>query len=300
MRQKITPNIWFDKNAKEAAEFYVSAFPDSKIVTTSYYPKSAEEGLADFQQDLAGDVLTVEFELGGLRFVAINAGPSFKPNPSISFMVNFDPSRDDQAREHLDELWEKLSEGGKTLMPLNEYPFSKRYGWIQDRYGISWQLILTDPDGDPRPFIIPSLLFSGENTNHAEEAAEFYISVFKDSKLGTLARYEEDTGPAKAGSLMFADLTLAGEWLAIMDSGTEQDFSFNEGISLSVACGDQAEIDYFWEKLSTVPEAEQCGWCKDQYGVSWQIVPENTEELLKRPGAFANMMKMKKLVIDDF
>lgn len=99
---------------------------------------------------------------------------------------------------------------------------------------------------------------------------------------------------------MFADFMLNGQWLAAMDSGVEQDITFNEGISLSIACKDQAEIDYFWEKLSTVPEAEQCGWCKDQYGVSWQIVPENTEELLKKPGAFANMMQMKKLVIADF
>lgn len=300
MGQKITPNLWFDGNAKEATDFYVSVFPDSKIVSTSYYPKSAEEGLADFQTDLAGKELTVEFELGGLRFTAINAGPEFKPNPSISFMVNFDPSRDEQAREHLDELWAKLSDGGDTLMPLDKYPFSKRYGWVKDRYGVSWQLILSDPGGDPRPFIVPSLLFSGDNTNHAEEAMKFYLSIFKDAEPGILARYTEDTGPAKAGSLMFADFTLGGQWFAIMDSGVEQKFDFNEGVSLSVACEDQAEIDYFWEKLSTVPSAEQCGWCKDKYGVSWQIVPKNTEELMKKPGAFAKLMKMKKIVIADF
>lgn len=300
MGQKITPNIWFDNNAEEAVNFYMSAFPDSKIISTFHYPKTAEEGLADFQLDMAGKVLTIDFQLGDLRFTTINAGPTFKPNPSISFMVNFDPSRDEKAREHLDELWEKLSDGGETLMPVDEYPFSKRYGWVKDRYGVTWQLILTNPEGEPRPFIIPSLLFSGKNTNKTEEAIKFYTSVFKDAQLGTLARYAEDTGPAKAGSLMFADFMLNGQWLAAMDSGVEQDFGFSEGISLSVACKDQAEIDYFWEKLSTVPEAEQCGWCKDQYGVSWQIVPENTEELLKKPGAFAHMMQMKKLVIADF
>lgn len=215
-------------------------------------------------------------------------------------MVNFDPSRDEQAKEHLDELWTKLLDGGSVLMPLDEYPYSKRYGWVKDRYGITWQLILTDPNGEPRPMIIPSLMFSGNNTNRAEEAIQFYTSLFKDSRIGMIARYEQETGPAKQGSVMFADMMLASQWFAAMDSGVELDFTFNEAISLSIACKDQEEIDYFWEKLSTVPEAEQCGWCKDQFGVSWQVVPENTEELLKKPGAFANMMQMKKLVIKDF
>lgn len=300
MKQKITPNLWFNQNAREAVDFYVSVFPDSKVTTTAYYPNSTEEGLADFQVDLAGKELVIEFELGGLQFAAINAGPEFTPNPSISFMVNFDPSRDEQAQEHLDELWKKLSEGGEVLMELGEYPFSKRYGWVKDRYGLTWQLILTNPDGEPRPFIIPSLMFSKENTNHAEEAIQFYMSVFKDSKLGMVARYAEDTGPAKAGSLMFADFTLEGQWFAAMDSGVEQDYAFNEAVSLCVYCKDQEEIDYFWEKLSSVPEAEQCGWCKDKYGLSWQINPENMGELMKRPNAFATMMQMKKLVIADF
>ncbi|HEU5122232.1 MAG TPA: VOC family protein [Candidatus Saccharimonadales bacterium] len=300
MTQKITPNLWFDDNAKEAADFYVSAFPDSKVISTVYYPKTAEEGLQDFQMDFAGKELTVDFELGGLKFTAINGGPIFQFNPSISFMVNFDPSRDEQAREHLDALWNKLMDGGEVLMPLDEYPYSKRYGWVKDKYGLTWQLILTDPDGEPRPFIIPALMFSGDNTNRAEEAINYYVLVFKDAKLGTLARYNEDTGPAEAGSLMFADFILDGQWFAAMDSGEEQSFTFNEAVSLMVNCKDQAEIDYFWEKLSSDPESEQCGWCKDKYGVSWQVVPENLGELMKKPGAFANLMHMKKIVIEDF
>ncbi len=151
--KKVTPNLWFDGNAKEAVEFYVSVFPGSKIISTEYYPKTEAEGLADFQKDLAGKVLTVEFELSGNPFVAINAGPEFK---------------------------------------------------------------------------------------------------------------------------------------------------FNEAVSFSIPCEDQEEIDYYWDKLSRVPKSEQCGWCKDQYGLSWQVVPENMEELMKRPKAFAKLMKMKKLVIKDF
>lgn len=300
MSQKITPNLWFNGNAKEAVDFYTSAFADSKIDATSYYPKSKEEGLADFQMELAGKELTVVFTLGDLQFVAINAGPEFTFNPSLSFMVNFDPSKDDDAETHLNELWGKLTEGGEVLMPLDSYPYSKRYGWCKDRYGLTWQLMLTNLEGEPRPFIIPSLMFSNGVVNQAEKAINYYVSVFKDSQVGTLARYPEDTGPAKAGSLMFADFKLNGQWFAAMDSGVEQDFSFNEAVSLSIACHDQAEIDYFWEKLSAVPESEQCGWCKDQFGVSWQVVPANIEDLLKRPEGFVHMMQMKKLVIDEF
>lgn len=153
MQQKITPNLWFDGNAQEAVEFYLSVFSDGKILSTEYYPNSAEEGLADFQKDLAGKVLTIAFEIAGMQFLAINAGP---------------------------------------------------------------------------------------------------------------------------------------------------DFTFNEAVSFAIACKDQQEIDYYWEKLSSDPAAEQCGWCKDQFGLSWQVVPENVDELLKKPGAFAHMMKMKKLVINDF
>lgn len=300
MAQKIVPNLWFDGNAKEAADFYVSAFPNSKISSISHYPNSAEEGLADFQQELAGKELTVDFELGDMRFIGINAGPEFKFNPAISFMVNFDPSRDENARDNLDALWNKLIDGGEALMPLDKYPFSERYGWVKDKFGLTWQLILTNPDGEPRPFIIPSLMFTGDNTNHAEEAVNFYLSVFKDSKLGMLARYPEANDAIKAGSIMFGEFVAAEQWFTAMDSGVQHDFTFNEAVSLMILCKDQTEIDYYWEKLSAVPEAEVCGWCKDKYGVSWQIAPENVGELLSKPGAFANMMKMKKLVIADF
>jgi predicted 3-demethylubiquinone-9 3-methyltransferase (glyoxalase superfamily) len=153
MSNTITPNLWFDGNAEEAVNFYLSVFPESKILSTMYYPKTKEEGLADFQMDLAGKVLTIEFELRGNRFTAINADSTFK---------------------------------------------------------------------------------------------------------------------------------------------------FNEAVSFAVACKDQEEIDYYWEKLSADPAFEQCGWLKDKYGLSWQIVPENTEELLKRPGAFAKMMEMKKIIIADY
>lgn len=265
--QKIVPQLWFDTQAKEAVAFYVSAFPDSKIVSHAVLSHTPPV-----------DCFT--FSLSGFEIGAISAGPLFKANPSVSFMVNFDPSRDAQAREHLDALWAKLSEGGKVLMPLQEYPFSKHYGWVEDRFGISWQLILTDPKGEPRPFIIPSLLFTQAVSGKAEEALKLYASVFPDSKLGTIARYPAATETHKEGSLMFGEASLSGEWLVAMDGGNPHGFTFNEGLSLLVRCKDQAEMDHYSNALSAVPEAEQCGWLKDRFGLSWQIVPELMDEVM--------------------
>jgi predicted 3-demethylubiquinone-9 3-methyltransferase (glyoxalase superfamily) len=268
--QKITPHLWFDKEAKEAAEFYISLFPNSKVtnITTLHNTPS-------------GDCDVVSFELAGQPFMTISAGPLFKFNPSVSFIVNFDPSRDKNARENIDALWKKLSQGGTTLMPLQQYPFSERYGWVQDKYGLSWQLILSDPKGEERPFIVPSLMFVGAVCGKAEEAINFYLSIFKDSKMGAMHRYSTGQEPDKAGTVMFADFMLEEQWFAAMDSAREHRFAFNEAVSFIVNCETQEEIDYYWERLSAVPEAEQCGWLKDKYGLSWQIVPTAMEEMLK-------------------
>jgi predicted 3-demethylubiquinone-9 3-methyltransferase (glyoxalase superfamily) len=299
--QKIVPHLWFDKEANEAADFYCSVFPKANItsITTLYDTPS-------------GDVDTVSFELWGQKFMAISAGPLFKFNPSVSFMVNFDPllfdhspSPEKDARERMDEVWEKLSAGGTVLMPLDKYPFSERYGWIQDKYGLSWQLILTDPEGDPRPPIIPSLMFVGDVCGQAEEAINFYLSVFKNSKQGIIARYPQGMEPDKGGTVMFADFMLEGYWLAAMDSAREHNFTFNEAISFMVYCQTQEEIDDYWEKLSAVPEAEQCGWLKDKYGLSWQIVPTVMDEAMANgtPEQVARVtqafLPMKKLVIAE-
>lgn len=269
--QKIIPHLWFDKEAKEAAEFYVSLFPDSQVtnVTTIHDTPS-------------GDCDIVSFDLWGYSIMAISAGPTFKLNPSISFMVNFDPSSDSNAKTKIDEIWSKLSEGGKVLMPLDKYPFSEHYGWVEDKYGVSWQLILTDPDGDKRPPIIPALMFVGDVCGKAEEATDFYMSVFKNSKRGIIARYPAGMEPDKEGSIMYTDFQLENQWMIAMDSAHKHQFGFNEAFSLIVNCDNQEEIDYYWDKLSAVPESEQCGWLKDKYGVSWQITPKQMDEMMEK------------------
>lgn len=295
-QQKIVPHLWYDKEAMEAAELYAATLPDSTV-----------NSVTTLRDTPSGDSDSVSFQLWGQKFMAISAGPVFAFNPSISLMVNFDPllfdpspSREKGAREKLDRVWETFSQGGTVLMPIDQYPFSARYGWIQDRYGLSWQLILTDPEGDPRPPIMPALLFVGENYGKAEEAIHFYLSVFGNSRLGNLARYGPGQEPDAEGTVMFADFALENFWFVAMDSAYEHDFAFNEALSFMVYCDDQAEIDHYWEKLSAVPAAEQCGWLKDKYGISWQIVPtamdammrNGSEEQIKRvTQAFLSMKK---------
>jgi predicted 3-demethylubiquinone-9 3-methyltransferase (glyoxalase superfamily) len=269
--QKITPHLWFDKQAKEAAEFYTSLFPNSKITN-----------LTTLHDTPSGDTDIVSFDINGYSFQAISAGPLFKFNPSISFMVNFDPAQDAEAAARLDTIWTALIEGGKVLMPLDKYDFSPRYGWVEDKYGVSWQLILTDSEGEPRPFIMPSILFTNDVYGKAEEATDFYISIFKNSKRGMVARYPAGMEPEKEGTVMFTDFQIAGQWFTAMDSAQAHQFQFNEAISLIVNCDNQEEIDYLWKKLSAVPESEQCGWLKDKYGVSWQITPKDMGEMMSK------------------
>lgn len=292
--QRIIPNIWCNRTAREAGEFYASAIPNTTSAVTARYPS---EGLPDFQAAFAGEPLTVDVVTDGFRITLINAGSEFTPNPSISFILNFDPlffeGNEDAARSALDHTWNALSVGGSVLMPLQEYPFSKQYGWVQDRYGVSWQLMLTDPTGDPRPWIIPQLMFGGPVDGMARAAVEKYVDLMPDAALGTVL-------PTEDGRVMFGEFRVGEQWFSVMDGGSDQEFTFGCGVSLEVDCDGQAEIDRLWDALSAVPEAEQCGWLADEFGVSWQIVPSNMAELMQRPGAYEHMMTMGKLIIDDF
>jgi predicted 3-demethylubiquinone-9 3-methyltransferase (glyoxalase superfamily) len=260
--QKIIPHLWFDKEAKEAAMFYTSLFDQSKLLS--------ETVIGDTP---SGDTEIINFELAGQQFAAISAGPYFTFNPSISLMVACNST------EEVNTKWKALSEGGTELMPLGEYPFSKWYGWIQDRYGLSWQLMLVD-SGQAVQKITPNLLFSNDACGKAEEAVKYYVEVFENSEPGMISRYGNDEAQSSKAQVNYAAFKLCGVDFSAMDNAFDVDFTFNEAFSLIVNCNDQKEIDYYWDKLSAVPEAEQCGWVKDQFGVSWQIVPSNMDEIL--------------------
>ncbi|WP_285057332.1 VOC family protein [Pedobacter ginsengisoli] len=261
---QIKPHLWFDSQAKEAAEFYTTLLPDSAITYVNQLHNTP-----------SGDCDIVEFTLAGQPFMAISAGPLFKFNPSISFMMHFDQAA------VLDEVWNKLVEGGKVMMPLDKYPFSDRYGWLADKYGVSWQLMLTKPDSEKRPVIVPSLMFTEPVVGKANEAIAFYCSVFQDGRRGTAAPRPVDMGPDKAGTLMYADFYIDQTWLAAMDSAHPHGFGFNEAVSLLIQCDTQEEIDHYFSALSADPKSEQCGWLKDKYGVSWQITSTLIDEVFR-------------------
>jgi predicted 3-demethylubiquinone-9 3-methyltransferase (glyoxalase superfamily) len=262
-RQKITPHLWFDKEAKEAATFYTSIFEDSKIknVTTLHNTPSGD---ADF----------VAIQLMGQEFALISAGPYFKFNPAVSFLVAC------STKDEVAGLWRELLKGGTALMELGEYPFSEKYGWLQDKYGLSWQIMYIG-GRKVKQQITPTLMFVGDKCGKAEEAINFFASVFHKAKVGDILRYGKGDTPDREGTVKHAAFTLEGQDFAAMDSARGHNFTFNEAISFIVHCDTQEEIDYFWGKLSADPKAEQCGWLKDKYGLSWQIVPTVMDDMLK-------------------
>jgi predicted 3-demethylubiquinone-9 3-methyltransferase (glyoxalase superfamily) len=142
--------------------------------------------------------------------------------------------------------------------------------------------------------ITPCLWFDTQ----VEEAANFYVSVFKDGKLGTVMRYDEASAKVSgmpAGSVLTVEFQINGMDFLGMNGGPA--FKFNEAVSFIINCEDQEEVDYYWEKLSAVPESEQCGWLKDKFGVSWQVVPKNMNELVSTPAGMKAMLGMKKIDI---
>jgi predicted 3-demethylubiquinone-9 3-methyltransferase (glyoxalase superfamily) len=262
--QRITPFLWFDTQARQAAELYASSFAHCRIVSAS-----------ELEGTPSGRVETLVIEISGLAMKLMSAGPFFTINPSVSFMVSCG------GKEEVDGLWARLSPSGTPLMELGEYPFSARYGWIQDRFGVSWQLMLS-ADGPGGQRVTPTLMFVGDVCGKAEEAMGHYASLFDDSRVDDVMRYGEGEAPDRSGTVKHASFTLAGQQFAAMDSAHPHEFRFTEAVSFEIACRDQAEIDRFW-KLSADPAAEQCGWLKDRYGLSWQVVPTALGEMLSDP-----------------
>jgi predicted 3-demethylubiquinone-9 3-methyltransferase (glyoxalase superfamily) len=271
-RQQIYPCLWFNQQAKEAAKFYCEVF-GAEITSENNFVSL--------------------FETAGQKFMCINGGPEFTPNPSISFYVTC------ESEQEVENAWGKLSDGGQELMALDNYPWSKKYGWIQDKYGVSWQLSFGKLTDVGQKFA-PTLMFTGEKAGKAEEAIGYYSSVFKDSSVTGILKYTGEDDDVE-GHVKHAQFRINNYVMMAMDSSLPHGFRFNEGVSLVVECKNQEEIDYYWEKLSAVPEAEQCGWLKDKYGVSWQIIPDVLQKLVTDPekgqAVVQAFMQMKKFEI---
>jgi|SRR5690349_3186272 len=286
---KIVPCLWFDDQAERAARFYVETFARARITAVSHYPESSDNPSGK----PTGSVLTVDFEIAGQRFTALNGGPQFQINPSISFFVYVDTA------EEANALFAKLADGGDVLMPLDAYPWSERYGWARDRFGVTWQVITGRRPSQAT--IAPCLMFAGPRHGQAKAALETYARAFPESRIEALERYAPGEGPTD--SIKHGRAELAHQPLIAMDSHVDHRFTFNEAVSLQVFCADQAEVDHYSSALTEGGQQGPCGWVTDRFGVSWQVVPSRVPEWLAstdiaaRDRAFGAIMRMKKLDI---
>lgn len=285
---QIVPCIWLDDQAEQAAALYTRLFPAGRVTATSRYPESFDNPGGRPR----GSVLTVELELAGRPFTLLNGGPAFKLNPNVSFFAHVDTPAE------ADRLFAPLADGGQVLMPLDTYPWSERYGWVQDRFGVSWQVLAARrPPGAAA--IVPCLMFAGPQHGRAEEAMRAYAGIFPAGRIVDVSRYGAGEGPA--GKVAHGRFQLAGQDLVAMDSHVDHPSTFNEALSLQVMCDDQATLDHYWDALAEGGEHGPCGWLKDRFGLSWQVVPTRILALLtggsaaSRDPAFAAMLEMGKL-----
>ena len=281
--QKIIPFLWFDNQAEEAAGLYASIFPNAKLESV---------------KRLGEAVKIVVFSLDGQQFRAMDAGPMFQVNASISFFVVC------ETESEIDAAWNRLMEGGKVMIPLGKYAWSEKYGWLEDRFGVSWQIFLGKLADTGGLKFSPSLLFTGDQSGRAEEAVHFYTSVFSPSSISGILRYEAGE-EGREGSVKHAQFDLCGQTFMAGDDPLGSPFAFNEGLSFVVDCEDQREVDYFWDSLlAGGGQEDMCGWLKDRFGVSWQVIPRELPELLANPDpekaqrASAAMMQMRKIELD--
>lgn len=290
--QKIKPHLWFDSEAEAAVDFYISVFGGKKLDIARF----TEAGFEHHQRP-AGSVMTVEFEIRDYRIVALNGGPVFKLNPSLSLMLNF------ADKAGVDEAYRQLSVGGQDLMPLDAYDFSERYAWVQDRFGMSWQLM--HDAGNDAPRILPAMLFVGSQYGRVREALEHYTSLFPDSSVGIVFPYGPNKAPDKEEAVAYSDFQLAGQTFVAMESAHDHRFQFDEAFSFVVECKDQKEIDEYWNSLSSNPNGGQCGWTRDRFGFAWQIVPEGidrffgSEDQAAAERAMNALLTMKKIDMSE-
>lgn len=289
--QKIAPFFWFDGQAEDAARMHTELFGGS-INALSRYPAAGQ----DIHGQPEGQVMVADYEILGYRINGINAGSVFKPSPALSLFVQLED------RGEVERIWKGLSDGGEVLMPLDAYDWSALYGWCNDRFGISWQIALAIEGDTVRP-VTPMLMFTGKVAGRAREALDFYAGVFPGAEVETAWPYPEGA-PEPAGSIMHGRAFVGGSGLMAMDSSMTHKFGFDEGCSITIGCENQKEIDYYWERLvDGGGEHGPCGWLKDRFGFSWQVVSNEVialyleEDRAVAARAMQAMMTMSKIDI---
>ena len=273
MLQSIGTCLWFDGKAKEAALYYKEVFGDVEIISEN--------------------PMAVVYQIFGRRFMNLNGGPGFNINPSISFFLSMKNEAETQS------IWEKLTMDGKILMPLNKYPWSDKYGWCADKYGVNWQLMLGHKS---KSKLMPNMLFTGQQNGKANEAIHFYTNLFKGATVINIDTYKKGE-PDTEGNIKYAQFELNELSFGAMDSSAPHQFSFNEAVSFIITVDTQEEIDYYWNYLIQNGAPGKCGWLKDKFGISWQVVPTCLGKFMTNPAtapkaAYA-FLQMSKFIIAD-
>jgi len=270
-KEKITPCLWFNGNAEEAANLYCSAFDNAKITARSPF--------------------VIGINLSGQSVTLLDGGPMYQPNPSISFFYICETEKE------LDRIWNAFIKEGTIMMALDSYHWSKKYGWVTDKFGVSWQISLGKLE-DVGQRLTPCLLFTGKQRGRAEEALQYYSSVFKISKTDGILYNEQNKK-----LVQHAQFALLGQKFMVMDSEEDHKFGFSEGVSLTIHCETQEEIDYYWNTFTDGGQESMCGWLKDKFGVSWQIIPTVLDTLMSDPEKAGKAAKaflaMRKLDIEQ-
>ena len=273
MTHELITCFWFDSKAKEALDFYKDVFEEVEIISEN--------------------PMAVNYRLFGRRFMHLNGASGFSINPSISFFISLSTD------EEINRIWEKLIQGGNVLMPLNKYPWSEKYGWCADKYGVNWQLMLGHQSSCK---VMPSLLFTGDKNGIAQEAIHFYTHIFENSKTIEISKYEKGEHDTE-GNIKYAQFELNNFPFGAMDSSAQHKFTFNEGVSFIVTVDTQEEIDFYWNTFKEGGIPARCGWIKDKFGVSWQVVPRILGKLMSDPAtapkATYAFLQMSKFIIAD-
>ena len=276
MKEKITPCLWFNGQAKEAADLYCSVFADAKITAQS--------------------PIVTNISVAGQSITLLDGGPQYKPNPSISFYYIC------EKEDELDRIWKAFTKNGNIMMPLDKYPWGEKYGWVTDTYGVSWQLAL-GKISDVGQKVTPCLMFTGKQYGRADEAIKHYSSIFKNVKVDGILRYGKNEPPDVESKVKHAQMSLNDYKFMLMESAQPHNFTFTEGVSLTIHCENQEEIDYYWEKLTESGAESMCGWLVDKFGVSWQIIPTILNKIMSDPSkagkAARAFMSMRKLNIEQ-
>lgn len=265
--------LWFDHQAKQAADFYQLVFPGFK--------------------SLSENPLAVNYTLFGRRIMHLNGGPGYTINTSISLMLELNDA------ELLQQIWDQLVVGGDVKMPMNEYAWSPKYGWCSDQYGVNWQLMLTERNDIE---VIPSMMFTHLNNGRAYEAIQYYTSIFPHSSIEAISKYEKGE-PDIEGNIKYSRFYLQQLAFSAMESSHFKDITFNEATSFMITVDTQEEIDFYWNHFLEGGQAGRCGWIKDKYGVSWQIIPSILGKLMTNPEtapkATYAFLQMSKFIISD-